>query len=468
MALFVVVTGCGRVGFDALPAGDDARGDGIAIDAPTFTPSRSAYLKAPAPAVNDQFGAGLALSADGSTLAVGAYGDASSAGAVYVFVRDNDVWSLQARVAPQIADAGDNFGTSVALSADGNTLVAGAFVEDSAVILDPSDNMADAAGAAYVFVRSGTTWSQQAYLKALNVDAGDQFGQSVALSASGDIAAVGAHYEASVSQGSPADNNAPQSGALYVFTRTGMTWGQTGYIKADNAGGGDNLGESLDMTRDGNLIVAGAYLESSAATGVDGDGTNDFVVNSGAAYVFEGPPWTQRAYIKAINTDMSDEFGVTVGISADGTVAAGTHLEASATVTNPADNSLLNAGAAYIYGRGMTAWQPEAYLKAPSPATSALYGLRIAISDAANTLVVGAIGEDNVAGAAYVYTRIGADWGEPVRLTATNRDSGDSFGSVAVSADGATVAIGAYLEAGNGVSPADNSVSSSGAVYVFW
>ena len=102
---------------------------------------------------------------------------------------------------------------------------------------DQADNTARSAGAVYVFVRQGSTWTQQAYLKASNAGANDLFGGSVALS--GDTLAVGAYGEASAAtavNGNQADNTTVSAGAVYVFVRQGSTWTQQAYLKASNAG----------------------------------------------------------------------------------------------------------------------------------------------------------------------------------------------------------------------------------------
>lgn len=180
------------------------------------------YFKASNTGAIDQFGS-VALSGDGSTLAVGAYGEASNAGAVYVFTRSGSTWSQQAYVKASNIGADDNFGTSVALSGDGNTLAVGAYGEASnatGINGNPADNSASSAGAVYVFTRSGSTWTQQAYVKASNTGAGDLFGTSVALSGDGNTLAVGAYWEDSNAtgiNGNQADNSASDSGAVYVY-----------------------------------------------------------------------------------------------------------------------------------------------------------------------------------------------------------------------------------------------------------
>jgi hypothetical protein len=148
-----------------------------------------------------------------------------------------------------------------------------------------SDNSADASGAAYVFVRSGTTWSQQAYLKASNTGASDKFGYSVAIA--GDTVVVGAYLEDSNATGVNGDgsnNSAINSGAAYVFVRSGTTWSQQAYLKASNTGANDLFGFLVAIS--GDTVVVGAYGEASNATGVNGTQSDNSASSAGAAYVF--------------------------------------------------------------------------------------------------------------------------------------------------------------------------------------
>jgi hypothetical protein len=202
------------------------------------------------------------------------------------------------------------------VAVSGDTAVIGALNEESnatGVDGDGTDNSAYNSGAAYVFNRSGATWSQQAYLKASNSSINDYFGGSVAVS--GDTAVIGAYGEASNATGvggNQADNSAPSSGAAYVFTRSGATWSQQAYLKASNAEAGDYFGGSVAVT--GDTVVIGAYAEASNTTGVNGGGADNSASASGAAYVFtrSAATWSQQAYLKASNTGASDFFGHSV------------------------------------------------------------------------------------------------------------------------------------------------------------
>ena len=360
------------------------------------------------------------------------------------------------------------FGRAVAIS--GNTMVVGANQEGTG---------AAKSGAAYVFVRTGDTWTQQAFLKADNAQLNDEFGISVAIS--GDTIVVGAWNE----DGNDVDNSAYNSGAAYVFTRSGTTWTQQAYLKQTYPGQDDLFGVSVGIS--GETIVVGARAEDSAAVGVNGDESNDGRPRTGAAYVFtrSGTTWSQQAFLKASNPDTNDYFGRVVAISGN-TIVVGSYFENSnATTVNGdgANNSAENAGAAYVYFRTGTTWAQQAYLKANNAGAGDLYGSSVAVHG--NTVVVGAPGEasnattvngnaaDNTAvgaGAAYVYLRTGTTWAHQAYLKASNAQANDYFGdAVAVSLDG--VAVGGWREYSNatgiGGNQADNSQFFAGAVYLY-
>ena len=476
---------------------------------PPKFPNRT-YLKASNTRNHSDFGYSVAVSGD--TIVVGAFGESSNAtgvdgnqddtsagaaGAAYVFVRIRGVWSQQAYLKASNTDAGDGFGISVAVS--GDTVVVGAFGESSnatGVNGDQADNSAPGAGAAYVFVRSGTMWTQQAYLKASNTDQRDFFGYSVAVS--GATAVVGAIRESSNAtgvNGSQTDNSALAAGAAYVFLRNGNVWTQQAYLKASNTDTGDSFGRSVAVS--GDTIVVGADGEASSATGVNGNQTDNSALAAGAAYVFirNGTIWSQQAYLKASNTDGLDFFGHSVAISGD-TVIVGAILEsssASGVDGNQADNSFRAAGAAYVFVRVPlhnrllarlsvinqslssvfidSFWIQEAYLKASNPAPQSRFGESVGVSG--DMAVVGAYQEFNDSGAAYVFVRVRGQlplWSPYESLNASNADPGDEFGQ-SMSVSSGTVAVGAPGEASNATgvngNQADNSDPLAGATYVF-
>jgi len=389
--------------------------------------------------------------------------------------------------------AGDYFGFSVALSADGGTLAVGTKGEDSdATGIGGADNdNATESGAVYVFVRSNGAWTQQAYVKASNTGANDEFGYAVALSSNGDTLAVGAPYEDSDATGiGGADNdNAANSGAVYVFVRSNGAWTQQAYVKASNTGNNDFFGTFAALSSDGGTLAVGAPREDSDATGIDG-ANNDNTADSGAVYVFtrSGATWTQQAYVKASNTGAGDRFGAPLTLSADGdTLAVGAPFEDSdATGIGGANNdNTADSGAVYVFTRSGTAWTQQAYVKASNTGAGDYFGANAALSSDGNTLAVGAPFEDSDAtgiggadndnaansGAVYVFTRSGTAWTQQAYVKASNTGAGDYFGyAVALSADGNTLAVGASGEDSDatGIGGANNdNATSSGAAYVF-
>jgi hypothetical protein len=144
-------------------------------------------------------------------------------------------------------------------------------------------------GAVAVFVRTGTTWSQQAYLKSSNTGTEDWFGIRTTLSGDGNTLAVSASNEDSAAQGingNQNDDSATESGAVYLFTRTGTTWTQLAYVKSSNNQEFDEFGNSVALSRDGRTMVVGARGEDSNARGVNGNQADNSVDEAGAAYVF--------------------------------------------------------------------------------------------------------------------------------------------------------------------------------------
>jgi HYR domain-containing protein/FG-GAP repeat protein len=463
------------------------------------TLSQQAYLKASNTDRIDDFGSAVAISGD--TIVIGAKfedsnstgvnGDqsnnlASGAGAAYVFVRNGVTWSQQAYLKASNTDAFDEFGVSVAIS--GDTVIVGALGESSNAtgVNGDENNLGNGSGAAYVFVRSGTTWSQQAYLKASNTGDGDGFGFAVAIS--GETVVVSAANEDSNATGVNGDQNndsAVTSGAAYVFVRSGTTWSQQAYLKASNTNGGDFFGNSVAIS--GDTVVVGAPDEDSHATGVNGDQSDNSAASSGAAYVYvrTGATWSQEAYLKASNTEANDDFGFSVSISGEIIVVGAPGEDSNAIGVNgdQANNAASNAGAAYVFVRTGTTWSQEAYLKASN--TDALDGFGVSVAIFGNVVVVGASAEDSSAtgvngnqsdnsflasGAAYVFVRNATSWSQQAYLKASNTDPQDIFGT-AVAISGNTIVVGAEGEDSNatGVNgdQSDDSVLSAGAAYVF-
>lgn len=465
------------------------------------------YVKASNTGLNDQFGFAVAVSRDGNTLAVGARNEDSSttgidstpddaapdAGAVYVFSRPAGTWVQQAYVKASNAGAGDQFGASVALSGDGNTLAVGAVSEDgnnAGIDSTPNENASNA-GAVYVYVRSAGTWSQQAYVKSLNPGQNDLFGNSVALSGDGDTLAVGAPGENSSTTGinSTPNDLASFAGAAYVFVRSGASWAQQAYVKASNTQASDQFGTAIALAEDGNTLAAGAPGEDSSTPGVNST-PNESALTSGAAYVFTrtGAAWVQQAYVKSSNPGSGDQFGASVALSGDGdTLVAGAPREDSDTtgIDGAPNEAAPDAGAAYVFIRVNDLWSQEAFVKPSNTRFGDQFGMAVALSGDGNGLAVGAPLQDlngngidstataleNDSGTAYFFTRSAGTWSQKAYIKASNTGAGDRFGmSIALSGDGDTLAVGAQTEDGSGTGVGgtqNDSAADSGAVYLY-
>jgi len=312
--------------------------------------SQQAILMADNADESDIFGNAVAISGDiivigaededGNATGGGENNDANESGAAYVFVREGTTWSQEAILKANNAGRFDQFGTSVGIS--GETIVVGAQEEESSATGDGSDNDALDSGAAYVFVRDGSTWSQQAFLKADNADSGDEFGTTVAIS--GDIIAVGAPREDSGGMNDSGDNSVGNSGAIYIFVRSGTNWNQEAYIKANVVENGDALGQVLAIS--GETVVAGSDDEDS----MPGSGqSNNDLSSSGAVYVFQRDEtaWNQVGFLKASNAEGSDRFGASVAVS-ENFIVVGADDEDSA-LGDATDNSERNSGAVYVF-----------------------------------------------------------------------------------------------------------------------
>ncbi|MEQ6342148.1 MAG: Ig-like domain-containing protein [Gammaproteobacteria bacterium] len=461
------------------------------------------YFKASNTNAGDWFGTAVALSIDGNTLAVAAYREdsnaelingnqadnsASFAGAVYVYTRSAGVWLQQAYVKGSGTSV-SFFGYAVALSSDGNTLAVGA----------PA---AGSSGQVNVYTRSAGVWSSSGYAQASNANLTDWFETAVALSSDGNTLAVGAPFEDSNAtgiNGNQADNSATDAGAVYVYTRSAGVWPQQAYVKASNTNAGDDFGRAVALSGDGNTLAVGAPFEDSNATGINGNQADNSVSEAGAVYVYTRSAgiWSQQAYVKASDTNaytvLGDMFGFAVALSGDGnTLAVGAHREdsnATGINGNHLDNSASDAGAVYVYTRSAGAWSQQAYVKASitSP-TGGEFGFAVALSSDGNALAVGAHRESSNAtgingnqlwsslaihaGAVYVYTRSAGVWSQQAYVKASNTNASDLFGTaVALSGDGNTLAVGAVDEDSNATgingNQADNSASGAGAVYLY-
>jgi hypothetical protein len=352
----------------------------------------------------DHFGHSVAISSN--TAIVGASLD--GAGSAYLYRETSGTWSQVARLIANDRASNDRFGTSAAIS--GSTAVVSAYLDD---------HVAANAGSAYVFRNNGgSAWNQIAKLVANDAAENGFFGWSVALSGNTIIA------------GAPGDDDtAPLSGAAYVFREsTPGTWGQVAKLTASDAAESDLFGWSVALS--GNTAIIGAL------NGV------------GAAYIFQENgfgTWSQVAKLTANDAAAGDFFGTSVDIESGMAVVGAIFGNAG-------------MGAAYVFedfGSGM--WSQVATLSANDAADIAGFGVSVALSD--NKVLVGAEGDNDDPGSAYVFSKNGLNiWQQMSKLTASDGANGDSFGG-AVALSGNLALVGASLD--------DDAGNASGTAFLF-
>lgn len=379
-----------------------------------FAPSQEGKLLASDGVANDNFGWSVAI--DGNTAVVGAPWNAvnvsasnPSPGAAYVYVRQNGSWTEQAILTPDDGVDDDEFGIAVAIS--GDRIIVGAHLHDGD-------------GAAYVFTRTGSSWSQEAKLIASDGAAGDGFGIAVALD--GDTAVVGAYED---------DDNGSNSGSAYVFIHQSGSWNQQARIAGDDIAGGNRFGRSVAVQ--GDTAVVGAPFHFSS---------------QGAVYVFGrdgGGNWSQQEKIVAADIANADLFGHTLALDGD-TILVGSYQDDAGAISN--------SGSAYLFVYDGQDWLQQAKIVPSDPNTNGHFGRSVALYG--DTAVVGAPGDNEIAGgsgATYIFTRHGGSWHPQAKQIASDAAGADRMGhNVALHED--TIIAGSYGDDDNG--------SNSGSAYV--
>ncbi len=382
----------------------DARGATWPIVVDPLIAGPQAKLTASDGAAGEHFGLSVALSGD--TALIGTYDGARA----FVFTRIGATWSQQAKLySPDFA--GNWFGKSVAVA--GDTALIGA-ARDS-----------DAAGAAYVFVRTGETWTYEAKLTAADSAVADWFGNSVALS--DGTALIGAPGD---------DDRGVDAGAVYVFARNGRSWIQQAKLTA---------ADGVDFAEFGGPI---ALSGDTALIGVRNDAENGNA--AGAAYVFTrtGSTWSQQAKLIAADGDDGDNFGKSVALFGDTALIGATGA---------------NANAAYVFTRIGGVWRQQAKLTAADAVVGDVFGFSVALA-ADTALISSSAGQDWNPGAVYVFTRNGNDWTQQAKLLPPDSPPSDAIGffinfGIDVALSGKTALIGAFQD--------DDKGENAGAAYVF-
>lgn len=375
---------------------------------------------------------GFSVSISGNTAIIGSYqasvGGNGGQGTAYVFVNNGGTWTLQQKLTASDGAVSDLFGFSVSI--DGDTAIVGAWQDNIG-----SNNEQ---GSAYVFVRSGTVWTEQQKLTASDGDANDFFGDSVSID--GDTVIVGVYGGIDVADLHP--------GSAYVFVRNGTTWTQQQKLTASDGEIGDGFGFSVSIS--GETAIVSSWQDKVGANN-----------QQGSAYVFvrSGTTWTEQAHLIASDGTSADTFGTSVAIEGP-TAIVGAH---TGTVGGNAFQ-----GSAYVFVRSGTVWTEQQKLIASDGANFDQFGRSVAISG--DTAIVGA-GDDNGGsnlgqGSAYVFTRNGTTWTQQQNLTASDTTAGAHLG-VSVAISGHKILVGAPradVSVSNLFVP---QVADQGAVYVF-
>jgi hypothetical protein len=394
-----------------------------------------------------EFGKSVALSADGDTALIGGSADNGGVGAAWAFTRSGSTWTQQGEklvgncatscTTEGTGETGEGeFGESVALSADGDTALIGGSADDGGV------------GAAWAFTRSGSTWTPQGeklvgdcIASCANEGTGEsgdgKFGTMVALSADGDTALVGG----------PGDNGGV--GAVWVFAGTGSTWTQQGEKLVGNCAS-SCADEGTGEVGEGKFGTSVALAEDGDTALVGGPGDNGGV---GAAWAFTRADgvWSQQGQKLTGGEEAgTSEFGYSVVLAEDGDTAL---------VGGPEDDTA--TGAVWAFTRAGGVWSQQGQKLTGGEEGNSQFGVYVALSANGETALIGGPGDNDDAGAAWVFTRSGGVWSQQgPKLTGAGETKEDGFGvSVALSADGDTALIGA---------PGDNGgLFGKGAAWVF-
>ncbi len=366
-------------------------------------------LGASDPAASDYFGTNVAISGD--TAIVGTARNLTLEGSAYIFVRKGTTWTQQAKLTTDVT--GDGFGFAVAVN--GNTAIVGASATDSFT------------GAAYVFVRNGTTWTQQAKLTASDGGTGEDFGFAVAVD--GDTAMICVPN---------ADVGTEQSqGAAYVFVRSGTTWSEAQKLTVSDGIEEAVFGKSVALSGD-TAIIGGIPSGFSSQPHI------------GSAYVFvrNGTTWSEQQKLTASDAQEFDYFGSSVALSGD-TAIVGAYAHDM--------GDIASQGAAYVFNRNGTNWSQEQKLTDSDGARNDSFGHSVSVSG--DLAVIGADRTNAEQGSVYVFRKIGTSWSEQDELTVSNSSIYENFG-YSVSLEDDTVIIGAPGQD-------TDSVNLAGAAYVF-
>jgi len=383
----------------------------------TTTPAQQAKLEPSNGAASDNFGdmESVAISGDGSYAIVGSANTGTNRGTAYIYVRSGSSWSQQQILNPASPVDQDYYAGSVCIDATGTYAGVGAWGSNKF----------------YIYIRSGSTWSlQQEIAGPYKVSSGysDEYGNTCCITPDGTRLCVGAATN---------PTGGTNKGAVYVYSRSGTSWSQEAFLQASVAT--VQLGRSIDISNAGDYIFTGSPFE--------GTGSNEYA-GSGFIFIRSGTSWSQQAQLTASDRASNDMMGQSCALNSDGSYAY---------IGSRGDNS--NVGSAYVFTRSGTSWSQQAKLTASDGAGGDRFGWAGDMSRDANYIVVGGTSAINNA---YVYERSGTSWTQRQILASSDLASNDGFGrAVSISTDGSYVVVGAHQEDGDG------STANRGSAYIF-
>lgn len=379
----------------------------------------------------DAFGCSVSINSDGTRIAIGVrYSDPggstwSNAGAVYIYFKSGSSWIQEAKLVATDKASNDEFGISVCLNSDATRVVIGAF---------NADGGSTDSGKVYIFLRTGTSWTQEAMMQASDKSSTDHFGISVTIDDAANRCMVG-----SASRGTG-------QGGVYVFTRSGTSWAQEAIIQADIPQINSYFGNSISTDSTGVRVAIGSY-----GYAIGGNARGKVFV-----YIRSGTVWTLEQGFIASDGATSDQFGCSVAIDSTGTrVVVG---------SNFADNfGTPNSGKTYIFTRSGSSWIQEQILTASDKSSNYSFGYSVSINSDGSKILIGSIGAlvDTIptTGKGYIFTRSGTVWTEGGGIYPATRAAGDQFGtSVSISKDGTKCVIGASAADMGGASDCGKAV----------
>ena len=392
------------------------------------------YSTNPNPIADDNFGNSVSISGDGTRAIAGVWlkdvSGQSSAGAALVFSRSGTTWTLEQTIDNPTPAGSDNFGASVSIDSTGTRVIIGAYQEDTGAF---------GAGSAYVYSRSGTTWTLEQEINNPTPVINDFFAAHVSIDDNGDRVLISNMYD---------DIGADDTGSAYIYSRSGITWTLEQEILNPDPVLNDYFSRvGLDINGSGNRVIIGAYSKDNGADG------------AGSVYVYSrsDTTWSLEQEINNPSPVSGDNFGYAISVNSDGDrVIIGAYNN---------DTGASNAGSAYVYSRSGTTWSLEQTINNPSPGSGDYFGNSVSISGDGSRIIIGAYGEStgfSDSGAVYSYSRTDTTWRLEEEILNPTGAISDYFSrdAVSITNDGSRVIIGNenedYL-----------SINNSGAIWIF-